>query len=39
MEEAKKVAIFLSATGSKTYLLLRNLLTLTLPKDKSFDEF
>ena len=38
MEEAKKVAIFLSTTGSKTYSLLQNLLTPTLPKDKSFDE-
>ena len=38
VEEAKKVAVFLSAIGSKTHSLLRNLLTPTLPKDKSFDE-
>jgi len=34
----KKVAVFLSAIGSKTYSLLRNLLAPTPPKDKDFDE-
>ena len=33
----KKVTVFLSAIGSMTYSLLRNLLTPTLPKDKSFE--
>jgi len=32
----KKVAVFLSAIGSKTYSLLRNLLAPTPPKDKHF---
>ena len=34
----KKVAVFLSAIGSKTYSLLRNLLAPMPPKDKDFDE-
>ena len=34
----KKVAVFLSAIGGKTYSLLRNLLTPTLPKEKSFED-
>ena len=36
--EGKQVAVFLSVLGSKTYLLLRNLLTPQTPKDKTFDE-
>ncbi len=36
--EGKQVAVFLSVLGSKTYLLLRNLLTPETPKDKTFDE-
>ena len=36
--EAKRVAVFLTAIGGRTYTLLRNLLAPTLPKDKSFDE-
>ena len=38
MAEGKQVAVFLSVLGSKTYLLLRNLLTPETPKDKTFDE-
>jgi len=34
----KKVAVFLSAIGSKTYSLLRNLLAPTPPKDKHLDQ-
>lgn len=34
----KKVAVFLSMVGSKTYSLLRNLLAPTLPSEKTFDE-
>ena len=34
----KQVAVFLSAIGAKTYSLLRNLTTPTLPKDKSFTQ-
>jgi len=36
--EAKRVAVFLTAIGGRTYTLLRNLLAPTVPKDKSFDE-
>ena len=36
--EDKKVAVFLSAIGGKTYSLLRNLLTPTLPKEKTFEQ-
>ena len=36
--EDKKVAVFLSAIGRKTYSLLRNLLTPTLPKEKTFEQ-
>ena len=35
---AKRVAMFLSAIGGGTYLLLQNLLAPTLPKDKTLDE-
>ena len=34
--DAKKVPVFLSAIGDKTYTLLRNLLAPLLPKEKSF---
>ena len=34
--EGKKVPVFLSVLGSKTYTLLRNLLSPALPKDKDF---
>ena len=34
--DGKQVAVFLSAIGAKTYALLRNLVTPSLPKDKSF---
>ena len=34
--EDKQVAVFLSAIGSKTYSLLRNLLAPTAPRQKSF---
>ena len=34
----KQVVLFLSALGGKTYSLLRNLLTPTLPREKTFDE-
>lgn len=36
--EAKKVAVFLSVVGSKTYSLLRSLVAPTLPQAKSFEE-
>ena len=36
--EAKRVAVFLTAVGGKTYALLRNLLAPALPKDKTFDD-
>ena len=40
IEDARKVPVFLSVLGGKTYDLLRNLLSPgpTDPKDKSFDE-
>jgi len=34
--DGKKVAVFLSAIGSKTYALLRNLMAPTTPADKLF---
>jgi len=34
--DSKQIAVFLSTIGAKTYALLRNLVTLSLPKDKSF---
>ena len=34
----KKVPVFLSVLGGKTYDLLRNLVSPALPKDKSLDE-
>ncbi len=36
--DEKKVAVFLSTIGSKTYALLRNLLAPTLPRVKTFDQ-
>lgn len=36
IEGEKQVPVFLTAVGSKTYTLLRNLLAPTLPKDKLF---
>lgn len=36
--EAKQVPVFLSAVGSKTYGVLRNLLAPTPPKDKTFEQ-
>ena len=36
--DGKKVAVFLSAIGSKTYALLRNLTTPTAPADKTFEQ-
>lgn len=36
--DKKKVAVFLSVLGSKTYSRLRNLMMPDNPKDKSFDE-
>ena len=36
--DAKKVAVFLSVVGSKTYSLLRSLVALALPQEKSFAE-
>jgi len=36
--DEKKVAVLLSVIGAKTYALLRDLLALTKPQDKSFDE-
>ena len=36
--EGKRVAVLLSAIGSKTYGLLRNLVAPAKPKDKSFSE-
>ena len=38
IEDARKVAVLLSVIGGKTYALLRNLLSPTDPKTKSFDE-
>ena len=38
IEDVRKVPVFLSVLGGKTYDLLRNLLSPTDPKDKSFDE-
>ena len=35
--DGKKVAVFLSVIGGKTYTLLRNLLSPTKPQEKSFD--
>ena len=34
----KKVPVFLSAVDGKTYTLLRSLLSLTLPQDRSYDD-
>jgi len=34
--DGKQVAVFLSVIGAKTYTLLRNFVTPSLPKDKSF---
>ena len=34
----KKVAVFLTVIGSKTYSLVRSLVAPELPKDKSFDD-
>ena len=36
--DGKKVPVFLSVLGGKTYSLLRSLLSPALPKDKTFDE-
>ena len=36
--DEKKVPVFLSVLGGKTYSLLRNLLSPALPKDKTFAE-
>ena len=36
--DGKKVAVFLSVIGSKTYSLLRSLVAPTLPQDKTFDQ-
>ena len=38
VENDKKVAVFLTIVGSKTYSLLRNLRSPTLPQDNTFDE-
>jgi hypothetical protein len=38
VEDAKKTAVFLSIVGAKTYGLLRNLFTPTLPQEKSLDD-
>ena len=38
IEDAHKVPIMFSVIGDKTYDLLRNLLSPTDPKDKTFDE-
>ena len=38
IEDARKVPVLLSVIGGKTYDLLRNLLSPTDPKDKTFDE-
>ena len=35
--DGKKVAVFLSVIGSKTYAILRNLVAATKPSDKEFD--
>ena len=36
VEDDKRVPIFLSVVGSKTYSVLRNLVALTLPQEKTF---
>ena len=36
MPEAKKVPVFLSVLGSKTYSVLRTLVAPTIPQDKFF---
>ena len=36
--ERRRVAVFLSVIGAKTYSLLRDLVSLASPKDKAFDE-
>ena len=38
MPTDKKVPVFLSAVGGKTYTLLRSLLSPTLPQDRSYDD-
>ena len=38
MSDAKKVSIFLSVLGGKTYSILRDLLAPAKPREKSFDE-
>ena len=38
VEDEKKVPVFLSVVGSKTYSLLRNLVTPALPQNKTFDQ-
>ena len=38
IEDSRKVPVLLSVIGGKTYDLLRNLLSPTDPKDKTFDE-
>ena len=38
IDDGRKVAVLLSVIGSKTYDLLRNLLSPTDPKEKTFDE-
>ena len=37
VSDEKKVPVFLSVLGGKTYALLHNLLSPALPKDKDFD--
>ena len=38
IKEEKKVPVLLSATGAKTYGLIRSLVTPAVPKDMSFEE-
>ena len=38
VEDDKKVPVFLSVVGSKTYSLLRNLVAPALPQDKTFEQ-
>ena len=38
VEDDKKVPVFLSVVGSKTYSLLRNLVSPALPQDKTFEQ-
>ena len=38
IKDEKKVAVFLSLIGSKTYSLLKSLVSPTLPKDKAYDD-